>query len=198
MWNITRKPFQLSVLLPVIGDQSPWEDRWKFITSFLYIENIFLGHSLFLYIENVFLVYSLFNFYNGETILSIWLTTTVSICSYKAIPFSLYLWKWWRRNWYITFLLSSVRNLIIFFQIVKCICPNCGMYLSKFCNVFVQITKCVCLKCELFWRRNSGTDILPFCCSRKPHYHFLLPFQETHSARKGSSSSSFLFSVKKD
>ena len=29
-------------------------------------------------------------------------------------------------------------------QILKCICPNIEMYLSKYCNIYFQIYKCIC------------------------------------------------------
>ena len=33
---------------------------------------------------------------------------------------------------------------------LKCICPNCQMYLSKLLNVFVQIVKCICPHCQIY------------------------------------------------
>ena len=41
-----------------------------------------------------------------------------------------------------------------FIDILKFICPNCNMYLSKLRNVFVQIVNCICPNCKmyLYWR----------------------------------------------
>ena len=51
-------------------------------------------------------------------------------------------------RWYIS-RGSSLPLQNVFFWIIKCICPNCKMYLSKLPNVLVQITKCIYL--ALFW-----------------------------------------------
>ena len=53
---------------------------------------------------------------------------------------------WWDQ---IKYGKSSKENLITILengvvQIVKCICPNCQMYLSKLSNVFVSIFRCIC------------------------------------------------------
>ena len=41
-----------------------------------------------------------------------------------------------------------------FIDILKFICPNCNMYLSKLRNVFDQIVNCICPNCKmyLYWR----------------------------------------------
>ena len=38
----------------------------------------------------------------------------------------------------------------VFVQIVKCICSNCKMYLSKLQNIFLQIAKYICQNCKIY------------------------------------------------
>ena len=54
-----------------------------------------------------------------------------------------------RRVWIASRLNSTSQFQNVFVQIVKCICPNFEMYLSKLWKVFVQIVKCICPNCTI-------------------------------------------------
>ena len=68
---------------------------------------------------------------------------------------------------------------------------RCLRYIQIYLQIYIFISICikvprfsVSLKKHQFdyisGTGRGGTDILPFCCSRKPHYHFLLAFLGRH------------------